>query len=49
MKDAIDSDRIYTRNVWEADSETPIFSQEKGCIRFLMPSVPDGKTPMMQL
>jgi tRNA(His) 5'-end guanylyltransferase len=38
---------IYTRNVWEADPETPIFSQEKGYLRFLMPSAPDNKSPML--
>jgi len=26
---AIDSSNIYTRNVWEADPETPIFSQDR--------------------
>jgi tRNA(His) guanylyltransferase len=34
----------YTRNVWEADANTPIFSQEKGYLRFLMPQAPDDKT-----
>lgn len=34
----------YTRNVWEADPETPIFSQEKGYLRFLMPQAPDDKS-----
>ena len=29
---------IYTRNVWEADSETPIFSQEKNYLNSLMPN-----------
>ena len=38
---------IYTRNVWEADPETPIFTQEKSYLRFLMPSAPDDKSPMM--
>jgi tRNA(His) 5'-end guanylyltransferase len=37
---------IYTRNVWEADPETPIFSQEKSYLRFLMPNAPDDKSPM---
>ena len=37
----------YKRNVWEADPETPIFSQEKGYLRFLMPQAPDDKSPMM--
>ena len=43
----IDSDRIYTRNVWESDTETPIFSQVKGYLRFLMPQTLDDKIPMM--
>ena len=29
---------IYTRNVWEADPETPIFSQEKNYLNSLMPN-----------
>jgi tRNA(His) guanylyltransferase len=37
----------YTRNVWEADPETPIFSQDKGYLRFLMPQAPDDKSPML--
>jgi len=37
----------YTRNVWEADSETPIFSQEKGYLRFLMPQAPDCQLPIL--
>lgn len=27
----------YSRNVWEADADTPIFTQDKGYLRFLMP------------
>jgi len=38
-------ENMYTRNVWEADPETPIFSQEKGYLRFLMPQAPDDKSP----
>jgi tRNA(His) 5'-end guanylyltransferase len=38
---------IYTRNVWEADPETPIFSQEKSYLRWLMPSAPDDKSSML--
>jgi|688.fasta_scaffold85802_2 tRNA(His) guanylyltransferase len=53
--DAIVSDKtsvipqsaIYTRNVWEADPETPIFSQDKGYLRWLMPKGPDDNSPMM--
>jgi tRNA(His) 5'-end guanylyltransferase len=37
----------YKRSKWEADSETPIFSQEKGYLRFLMPQAPDDKSPML--
>jgi tRNA(His) guanylyltransferase len=37
----------YKRSKWEADPETPIFSQEKGYLRFLMPQAPDDKSPMM--
>jgi hypothetical protein len=28
---------IYTRNVWEADPETPIFSQDKDYLKSLFP------------
>jgi tRNA(His) 5'-end guanylyltransferase len=37
----------YKRSKWEADSDTPIFSQEKGYLRFLMPQAPDDKSPML--
>jgi tRNA(His) 5'-end guanylyltransferase len=37
----------YKRSKWEADSETPIFSQEKGYLRWLMPQAPDNITAMM--
>ena len=37
----------YKRSKWEADSETPIFSQEKGYLRWLMPQAPDDKSPML--
>jgi tRNA(His) 5'-end guanylyltransferase len=37
----------YKRSKWEADAETPIFSQEKGYLRFLMPQAPDDKSPML--
>ncbi len=30
---------IYTRNVWEADSETPIFSKDKDYLRKLIPNL----------
>lgn len=40
-------DVTYTRGKWKADSDTPIFSQEKGYLRFLMPQAPDDKSPMM--
>jgi tRNA(His) 5'-end guanylyltransferase len=43
----IPTSMTFTRNVWEADEETPIFSQEKGYLRFLMPQAPDDKTPML--
>jgi len=43
---AIPESSIYTRNVWEADPETPIFSQEKSYLRFLMPNAPYDKSPM---
>ena len=35
---AIDKGNIYTRNVWEADSETPIFSKNKDYLKELMPN-----------
>ena len=34
----------FTRNVWQADPETPIFTQEKGYLRFLMPTSLDDKS-----
>jgi tRNA(His) 5'-end guanylyltransferase len=37
----------YKRSKWEADSETPIFSQEKGYLRWLMPQAPDNITAIM--
>lgn len=37
----------FTRSKWEADPETPIFTQNKGYLRFLMPQAPDDKTPML--
>ena len=39
---------VYTRSVWEADTETPIFSQEKGYLRWLMPKSQDDKTPVLE-
>ena len=39
---------VYTRSVWEADTETPIFSQEKGYLRWLMPKSQDNKTPVLE-
>jgi tRNA(His) 5'-end guanylyltransferase len=30
---------IYTRNIWEADSETPIFSKDKDYLRKLIPNL----------
>ena len=36
----------YTRNKWKADPETPIFSQDKGYLRWLMPQSQDDKSPM---
>jgi tRNA(His) guanylyltransferase len=37
----------YTRSVWEADPATPIFSQEKGYLRWLMPQALDNTQPLM--
>lgn len=34
----------FTRNVWQADPETPIFTQDKGYLRFLMPTSLDDKS-----
>jgi tRNA(His) guanylyltransferase len=34
----IDKGNIYTRNVWEADPETPIFSKDKDYLKELMPN-----------
>ena len=44
---AIDKGDIYTRNVWEADPETLVFSQEKRYLRWLMPQSLDDMSPMM--
>ena len=35
----------YTRNVWEADAETPIFTQDKEYLRGMMPQPLDKKLP----
>jgi len=37
----------FSRSKWKADKETPIFSQDKGYLRWLMPQAPDDKSPMM--
>ena len=39
---------VYTRSIWEADTETPIFSQEKGYLRWLMSKSQDDKTPVLE-
>lgn len=39
----------YTRNVWEADPETPIFSKEKGYLRWLIPQSPDDIMPKIEM
>jgi tRNA(His) 5'-end guanylyltransferase len=39
----------YKRSKWEADPETPIFSQEKGYLRWLMPQAPDNNSPLLKL
>ncbi len=44
---SIDPSQTYTRNVWEADTETPIFSQDKAYLRWLMPQAPDDKSPTL--
>jgi len=38
------SNDTFTRNVWQADPETPIFTQDKGYLRFLMPTSLDDKS-----
>lgn len=43
----IDDKHIYIRTKWEADPETPIFSQEKEYLRWLMPKTQDEKTPIL--
>ena len=40
-------DTTYTRSKWKADTETPIFSQEKNYLRLLMPKLQDAKTTDM--
>jgi tRNA(His) 5'-end guanylyltransferase len=44
---AIPESAIYTRNVWEADPETPIFSKDKDYLKKLMPGAPDDKLSMI--
>ena len=44
---AIDDKHIYIRTKWEADPETPIFSQDKAYLRWLMPQTPDYKLPIL--
>jgi tRNA(His) 5'-end guanylyltransferase len=39
----------YKRSKWEADPKTPIFSQEKGYLRWLMPQAPDNNSPLLKL
>jgi tRNA(His) 5'-end guanylyltransferase len=39
----------YKRSKWEADPETPIFSQTKGYLRWLMPQAPDNNSPLLKL
>jgi tRNA(His) 5'-end guanylyltransferase len=43
----IDENFTYKRNVWEADPETPIFTQNKAYLRFLMPQSLDNTSPMI--
>lgn len=35
----ISEDRTFKRNVWEADPETPIFTQDRNYLRFLLPQI----------
>ena len=37
----------FTRNVWQADPETPIFTQEKGYLRWKMPNSVDNYQPQL--
>jgi len=39
----------YKRSKWEADPETPVFSQTKGYLRWLMPQAPDNNSPLLKL
>jgi tRNA(His) 5'-end guanylyltransferase len=41
-------DTVYTRSRWLADPNTPIFTQNKGYLRFLMPRTIDDKTATLQ-
>jgi tRNA(His) 5'-end guanylyltransferase len=36
------SNDTFTRSKWQADPETPIFTQEKGYLRWKMPQAPDN-------
>ena len=43
-----DKGEKYTRSRWKADPETPIFSQDKGYLRWRMPKSQDDKTPVLE-
>lgn len=43
-----DKGEKYTRSKWKADPETPIFSQDKGYLRWKMPKSQDDKTPVLE-
>ena len=43
-----DKGEKYTRSKWKSDPETPIFSQDKGYLRWKMPKSQDDKTPVLE-
>ena len=43
-----DKGEKYTRSKWKADPETPIFSQDKGYLRWRMPKSQEDKTPVLE-
>ena len=42
-------DSKFTRSKWETDTETPIFTQAKGYLRWLMPQAPDNNSRLLNL
>jgi len=43
----IPTSMTFTRSKWEADPDTPIFSQDKDYLRWRMPNSPDDESPVL--